>query len=101
MSTDQLCTLHDIYRMLDDTARTKQTTYVLQFMWRDVSSEFDIIGPYFTSADGLETKFLCACLMETMQVFEAYGFRISAIVCDGASCNLSLLKSLCEASGMF
>ena len=100
MSPDQFASLH-VYQILGDGLRTKQTNYILQFMWRDLSSGFDVIGPYFTSEGGMDTKFLCACVMETMQVFETYGFRICSLVCDGASCNLSLLKCLCGISGVF
>ena len=101
MTPDHLCSLHDIFRSLDDDFRTKKTTYVLQFMWRDMSSHFDAIGPYFTAERSLETKFLVSCLFESMFVFETYGFQVCGLVCDGASCNLSLFKHLCNTSGLY
>lgn len=101
MTPDHLCSLHDIFRSLDDEFRTKKTTYVLQFMWRDMSSHFDAIGPYFTAEKSLETKFLVSCLFESMFVFETYGFQVCGLVCDGASCNLSLFKHLCNTSGLY
>ena len=94
-------TLHDVFRELDEDFRTNSTSYILQFMWRDLSSNFDIIGPYFTAEKSLETKFLASCLLESMYVFEIYGFHVSALVCDGASCNLALLKQLCGVTGMY
>ena len=48
--------------------------YVLQFLWRNVSSDFDVTGPYFTLD----------------------GFKVRAFLCDGASSNLALLKALCN-----
>lgn len=101
MTVDQLASLHDIYQSVDAGFRTQKTSYVLQFLWRDLSAPFDVIGPYFTSEKSLETKFLMTCLFESMFVFETYGFSISAIVCDGASCNLALLKRMCGTSGKF
>ena len=101
MSADSLPSLHDVFRILDEEHRSHQATYVLQFMWRDVSSKFDVIGPYFTSERNFETKFIASCLFEAMFVFEVYGFEVSALVCDGASCNLSLLKHLCGVTGQY
>lgn len=101
MSPEQLSSLHDIFQLLEDNFRTLETGYVLQFMWRDLSSDFDVIGPYFTSAGNMEAKFVLACLFDTMFVFEVYGFRILGLVCDGASINLSLLKRLCGVRGQY
>ena len=101
MSMDNLPSLHDIFRLLAEDHRTHQATYVLQFMWRDVTSDFDVIGPYFTAATPFETKFLLSCLFEAMFVFETYGFEVVALICDGASCNLSLLKQLCGTTGKY
>ncbi len=101
MSADQLPSLHDIFKVLDNGFRTQQTSYVLQFIWRDLSSDFDVIGPYFTCDQGLEAKFLEACVFDTMYAFSAYGFAVLGLVCDGASCNLSFLKRLCGVSGQY
>ena len=37
---------------------------MLQFLWRDLSSMFDIIGPYYSSAQGFDSKFTMACLQD-------------------------------------
>ena len=34
--------------------------------WRDISSKYDIIGPYFTSSSGLDAQLTAACLYDTM-----------------------------------
>ena len=101
ISPDELRSLHDVYELLDADFRTHQTTYVLQFMWRDITSDFNVIGPYFTCEKSLEMKFLTACLFEAMYVFETYDFHILGHICDGASCNLALLKCLCDRSGRY
>lgn len=62
----------------------------------ETSSDFDLIGPYFTSNSGLDSRFTLACLYETMQSLESVGFKIKALVCDGASWNLAMVKKLCE-----
>lgn len=93
------CVVCNVYELLDADFHTHQTTYVLQFMWRDITSDFEVIGPYFTSEKSLEMKFLAACLFEAMYVFETYNFHILGLICDGSSCNLALLKRFCDTSG--
>lgn len=100
MSHDQLATLTDVYEQIKDD-KAKKTTYILQFMWRDLSSKFDLIGPYFTSESGLDSRYTTACLFETMAALESTGFQVRALICDGASWNLSMLKHLCGVSGKF
>lgn len=36
-----------VYQLLEGDI-AQQTSYILQFLWRDLTSDFDIIGPYFT-----------------------------------------------------
>ena len=89
MSSDELATLHDVFQTLQPDHRMQKATYMLQYLWRCTVSDCDIIGPYFSSAGGLGAKFILATLFETMHVFQLYGFKTKAIVCDGASPNLS------------
>jgi len=37
--------LHDVFQLFDEDHHVKQTSYILQFLWRDVTSCFDIVGP--------------------------------------------------------
>ena len=74
---------------------TQKTTYVIQFLWRDLSSKFDIIGPYFTIPSTMEAKFLHGIVVRTMLAFTQFGFGVRALLSDGASANLSLMKILC------
>ena len=57
MSREELASLNDVYRFLEDDDKTKQTSYILQFLWRDLTSPFDVVGPYFTSLDPLESMY--------------------------------------------
>ena len=43
--------------------------------WRCTVSDYDIIGPYFSSACGFGVKFILASLFETMHVFLQCGFK--------------------------
>ena len=52
MSADDLASLHDVYQTLQPSHQTEQASYVLQYMWRCLSSDFDIIGPYFPATKG-------------------------------------------------
>lgn len=60
MSADVLASLHDVYQTLQSEHRTAKTSYVLQFLWRCTTSNFDVISPYFTSAAAMSTKFIVA-----------------------------------------
>ncbi len=94
MSADELGSLHDVYQTLQPDHRTQKAAYVLQFLWRCTASDFDVLGPYFTSAGGLKSKFLISTLFEAMYALQLYGFKTKVIVCDGASPNLAAVKLL-------
>lgn len=84
MTSDQLSTLHDIFRELDDGFRTNNTSYMYKYFSscgaRDLCSKFDAIGPHFTAEKSLKTKFLASCVFESLYAFEIYGFHVSALV---------------------
>ena len=94
MTSDELGSLHDVYRSLALTHRAEKTSYILQYLWRCTSSNFDIIGPYFSAADRLKAKYILATLFDTMCVLQLFGFKTKAILGDGAGPNLSMLKHL-------
>lgn len=73
----------------------------LQFLWRDLTSDFDVIRPYYSSHKGMESKFVISCLMTSIHAFHIHGFETMAVVCDGASANLKAMKYLTtEQSGV-
>ena len=78
-----------------------QTICYIQFLWRDLTSSFDVVGPYFSSSNPLEAKFIMSCVLQTLRVFHLYGFFTSALVCDGASTNISALKCTCGKLGAY
>ena len=115
MSSDDQSTLHDVFQLFDKDHRTKQTKYILQFLWRDITSSFDIVGPYFTSSGTVEAKFICSCVLETIKLFQVCfympnfilivlqvnGLRTNILICDGASTNLSVIKASHGCQGMY
>ena len=64
MTSDDLLSLNDIYKILRDPGANKQTSYILQFLWRDLTSCYDIDGPYFTRSNSVEGKFVIASVFE-------------------------------------
>ena len=50
--------------------------YFLQFLWRDLTSDFDVIGPHYSTAATMDCPFTMACLHETIDAFQAYGFKV-------------------------
>lgn len=102
MNPEEMTSLLDVYRTYNGADHGKQTTYIMQFLWRDLTSPYDIVGPYYTSGESLKGKAVLPCVLETLKLFHLYGFRVIALVCDGASSNLSTLKvtsGVCGAYG--
>ena len=97
MNPEEMASLLDVYRTYSDADQGKETTYIMQFLWRELKSPYDIVGPYYTSNESLKAKAVLPCVLETLKLFHRYGFRVIALVCDGASPNLSTLK---ETSGV-
>lgn len=94
MSPEDLPSLHDVFSTFDDVSSQK-TSYILQFLWRDLTSSFDMIGPYFTSHKSIDSGFVVEQLTNAMQSLSQFGFRTLAVVCDGASSNVAAMKILC------
>ena len=93
MSESEMTHLHDIYHCLASKDPVP-AEYVLQFLWRDLTSKFDVIGPYYSLNSTINHHITIETLYETMRVFHNHGFKTNAIVCDGASCNLAPIKLL-------
>ena len=79
MTSEDLRSLIDIYKILHDPDTNKQTSYVLQFLWRDLTSCYDIVGSYFTSYSTVEGKFIIACIFETIKLFQFHGLKTSVL----------------------
>ena len=47
MTAEDMSSLIDVYQLLQKPKVAAQTSYILQFLWRDLTSNYDIIGPYF------------------------------------------------------
>ena len=75
MNQNDLASLHDIYAHLAPEQMQLETQYILQFIWRDLTSKFDIVGPYYTSNSGFDTKFTMACFHDALLLFETYKFE--------------------------
>ena len=96
MNPEDFPHLQDIYEDLDPNVPPQPAQYMWQFMWRDLTSDYDIVGPYFAAARSLEHGFILSCILQTMRVFHEYGFQITGLVCDGASSNMAAIKILCN-----
>uniref|UniRef100_A0A1X7V2I9 Transposable element P transposase-like RNase H domain-containing protein n=1 Tax=Amphimedon queenslandica TaxID=400682 RepID=A0A1X7V2I9_AMPQE len=85
--------LAHIYEVLSDKNSVQQSLYILQFLWRGLTSSFDIVGPYFTSSGTITSKFLYSCVLETIKLFQLHSLRTMIIICDGASSNVTMIKA--------
>ena len=93
MTPKDQASLNDVYKLLQDPKSNKQTSYILQFLWRDLTSSYDIVGPYFTCSSTVESKFVISCVFETIKLFQCHGLKTSLLVCDGASSNVATIKA--------
>ena len=98
MSHEDMANLLDVYQALDADAATKSTSNCL---WRDLTSSFDVVGPYYTSSKPMESKYILRVVLETVKLFHLYGFTTCVLVCDGASCNMTTIKTTMGKSGVF
>ena len=100
MTHDEQASLLDIYKYINHS-QAEQTSYILQFIWRDLTSSYDIIGPYYTSAGSVENTSVASCVFETIKLFQCHGQKTSLLVCDGAASNLSTIKATHGHSGAY
>ena len=70
MTEEVQASLHDVFQLFDNEHRTKQTSYILQFLWRDLTSSFDIVDPYYTSEETMPAKVICSYIFETIKLFQ-------------------------------
>ena len=101
MTNKDMSSLNDIYRVLKEPDSPGQTSYILQFLWRDLTSSYDIVGPYFTLKESVDAQFILSCVLETVKLFQTCGLRTSLIVCDGSPANLTTIKFSHGHSGAY
>lgn len=92
-SEDELKVLHDVFIAAVQPGAQK-ASYIVQFLWRDLTSSFDLIGPYFPVGSSMDSSVLQELVMLTLKAFTSYGFKVSILLCDGASSNLTVMKIL-------
>ena len=99
MTSEEMSTLSDLYEVLLTDKESEKADYVMQTLWRDLTSECDIVGPYYTSNGPFKAKTMLACVMDALRKFQAHGFDVCVFVCDGASSNLTMVKTLLGKQG--
>jgi len=100
MTSEDMASLTDIYRILKDP-EASQMSYILQFIWRDLTSSYDVVGPYYTSAASVEAKFVVACVFETIKLFQHHGLKTSLLACDRGSANIATIKASYSCHGAY
>ena len=73
----------------------------MQTLWRDWTSKCDIVGPYYTSSGAFKARSMLPCIMDALRKFHSHGISVYALVCDGASSNLTMVKMLLGKKGHF
>jgi len=93
MAEDELKVLHDVFNSTIQPGAQK-ASYIVQFLWRDLTSGYDVIGPYFPVESSIKSGVLQEFIMLSLKAFHGHGFKVTILLCDGASSNLSVLKVL-------
>ena len=101
MTSKDMSSLVDVYELLQTPKAVAQTSYILQFLWRDLTSCYDIVGPYFTCADSVDSKFILTCVLETIKLFQHHGLKTTLLVCDGCAANLATIKATHDHCGAY
>ena len=70
MNADDQASLCDVYKLFQKESAVEQTGYIMQFLWRDLTSSYDIVGPYYTSSDTFNAKVIHSCVFETIELFQ-------------------------------
>ena len=97
MSHDELISLCDVYKTLSSDYRGRQTSYIMQTLWRDFTSDFDVIGPHYSNDSTFPHDATCRVLIDAIQQFHLCGFETLAVVTDGASANMTMIKEMSGA----
>lgn len=66
MTADEMATLQDLYK---DDMQASKADYILQTLWRDTSSNCDIVGPYYSSCGGFKAKHMISCISSNLRAF--------------------------------
>lgn len=93
ISVGELQVLHDVYTSTVEEG-AKKASYIMQFLWRDLTSGYYLVGPYFSTEGSISSNIFQEFGMLSLKAFTAYRFHVSIIFCDGAFLNLSVRKIL-------
>ena len=74
MTERDQASLQDVYQSISPDQHVQQTTHMLQFLWRDLTSAFDIVGPFYSCSESMSAKLVMACVLETIQLFQVCDF---------------------------
>ena len=89
LSAEEFVSLNDIGDKNDNGEYPEKAQYMLQFYWRDLTSKFDVLGPYFPFSSPVNQANIIAFVYSTMELFHKYTFKVTVLVCDGAISNLA------------
>eukprot|EP00734_Pompholyxophrys_sp_LG126_P000444 Pompholyxophrys_sp_v1_NODE_188_length_1286_cov_1.308692.p3 type:complete len:111 gc:universal NODE_188_length_1286_cov_1.308692:374-706(+) len=81
VTKDGMVGLCDVYKTID-SEKDIPASYILQTLWRDCTSDFDFVGPYFPSANRFDHKFLITCFLDTSKMGEVHGFQVGMLIVD-------------------
>ena len=79
MAPDELPVLDHVFTSAIQSGCQK-ASYIVQFLWRDLTSGYDLIGPYFPVSSSVDSNILLEFFLLSLKVFSNYGFKISIVL---------------------
>ena len=77
MEDGEYTSLADIYEDISASEDIpKPAEYFLQFLWRGLTSNFDVIGPHYSSDRTMDNSRVHTCLMDALSAFQVFGFKV-------------------------
>lgn len=68
--------------------------FVVQTLWRDFTSDFDLLGPRFVFYETIKAKHLMTIIRSTIICFHRYDWDILALISDCARVNVKVMQLL-------
>lgn len=91
---DDYADLYDSFAALKSQSQTKAAQFGLQFVWRDATSGFELLGPTWKFVESYQPKHLIACMRRTIAALHRFRFDVLAFICDCARVNLKTVQQL-------
>ncbi len=76
ISENKFASLFDVFEEYKGSSGSKLGQFALLTLWKDLTSNYEILGPYWVTDKTMDSEYLWSCLFESMRLFAAYNFQV-------------------------